>query len=247
MQSKQQIYVIGDIHGQLEKLEDAIGKIECDGGSGERVVFLGDYVDRGPDSRGVIDYLMRGIASGENWVCITGNHDEMFSMFMEEQPRTPERISSHYHWLHDIIGGKETLGSYGVSLDDIDGKPDFHTEARALVPRTHIDFIDSLPYSHQQGDLLFVHAGIRPGVPVEQQEDEDLLWIRQEFLQDTRTHPMLVVHGHTPVNVATNYGNRVNLDTGAGYGNQLTTAVFEGTDCWVLTDSGRLAMLPQQG
>ena len=239
------IYAVGDIHGELGMLEEAISKIERDGGAEDRVVFIGDYIDRGPDSRGVIEFLMKGIASNKNWICLTGNHDQMFSMFMEDHPRTPLQIRIRFHWLHERIGGRETLASYGVVVDDNDVMQDVHSRARTSVPREHIDFLDSLPFFYEQEGLLFVHAGIRPGVPLAQQDNNDLLWIRAEFLEDTRTHPFLVVHGHTPVSMAVNYGNRVNLDSGAGYGNQLTTAVFEGRNCWKLTDSGRQPMLPK--
>ncbi len=238
------IYAIGDIHGELDMLRDAIDRIERDGGSDARIVFLGDYVDRGPDSKAVIEFLMKGVAAHRNWVCLTGNHDQMFSMFMEDYPREHVRMKLGYHWLHQRLGGRQTLADYGVQIADDDIVLDIHTRARNAVPRAHIDFLDSLAYSHQEEELLFVHAGIKPGVPLKQQNKDDLLWIRQVFLEDTRTHPFLVVHGHTPVAVARHFGNRVNIDTGAGYGNQLTTVVFEGRDCWVLTNTGRTALVP---
>lgn len=241
---KNRIYAIGDIHGELDMLHNAIAKIEEDGGSCARVVFLGDYIDRGPHSREVIEFLIDGLAIGKNWLCLLGNHDRMFTMFMEDYPRTDVRFTVGYHWLHDRLGGRETLASYGVTVDDKDIILSIHNRARVAVPSAHIEFLQSLQYSHQEGDLLFVHAGIRPGVPFDQQNQDDLIWIRKEFLEDTRQHPWLVVHGHTPVQVARHFGNRVNLDTGAGYGKSLTTAVFEGTDCWVLTDTGRTVLLP---
>ena len=112
------------------------------------------------------------------------------------------------------------------------------------MPEAHIRFLESLDYSHQDGSLLFVHAGIRPSVPFEEQNKNDLIWIRDEFLTDTRLYPWLVVHEHTPVPEAHHYGNRVCIDTGAGYGNELTTVVFEGRDCWLLTRAGRVPLLP---
>lgn len=238
------IYAIGDIHGQLDMLRKAIANIERDGGPDARVVFLGDYIDRGPDSRGVIEFLMDGLTAGRNWVCLRGNHDQMFSMFMEDTPRKPVRMTPEYHWLHTRIGGKETLAAYGVDVGDADSTLNIHNKVRAAVPRAHIDFLESLPASHQENGLFFVHAGIRPGVPIDRQDHEDFLWIRNEFLEDTRAHPFLIVHGHTPVRAARHFGNRVNLDSGAGYGNALSTAVFEGTDCWLLTDAGRTPMQP---
>ena len=236
------IYAIGDIHGELEMLQHAIDKIASDGGAGAPVVFVGDYVDRGPRSREVIDFLIEGLSSGKNWICLLGNHDRMFTMFMESTPRRDPRLRIEYSWLHDRLGGKQTLASYGV---DIEARPDtMHRQARSAVPAEHIDFLTSLKFSHQVDGLLFVHAGIRPGIPIEQQDSNDLIWIRQEFLEDSRQHPLLVVHGHTPVSEARHYGNRVAIDTGAGYANQLSTVVFEGTNCWLLTDAGRSALLP---
>ena len=230
------IYAIGDIHGELDRLKDAVKKVERDGGTDARVVFLGDYIDRGSNSKGVIEYLLDGVSADKKWTCLLGNHDQMFSLFMED---CDIQMTVNFHWLDDRLGGKKTLASYGVEVDDTDFKQ--HTQARAIaaVPSEHIDFLDSLPRSLTLNDLFFVHAGIRPGVPLEQQNKDDLLWIRGEFLEDTRKHPKLVVHGHTPVENAQHYGNRVNLDTGCGYGYKLTTAVFEGSDCWVLTDEGR--------
>lgn len=238
------IYAIGDIHGQLPMLEDALLRIEADGGPDARIVFLGDYCDRGPDSRGVIDRLARGQAEGRNWVCIKGNHDRMFAMFMEDQPRNDDRLLVGYHWLHPRIGGVETLQSYGVEVAERERIYQVHARARAAVPPEHCAFLGGLKTCHQEGELLFVHAGIRPGLPLEQQAENDLVWIREEFLTDSRAHPWLVVHGHTHVKQAEHHGNRVNLDTGAGYGHPLTAAVFEGRRCWLLTEAGRQPLMP---
>jgi len=239
------IYAVGDVHGELELLHEAIWKIERDGGGDAEVVFLGDYVDRGPQSREVIDYLINGLAKGKNWKCLMGNHDRMFSMFMEEQPRNDPRLRRRYHWLHDRLGGLTTLASYGVDSRHGESLRSIHTRARAAVPGAHIKFINSLDYHHRHGDLLFVHAGIRPGIPLAQQDRNDLIWIREEFLEDSRVHPWLVVHGHTPVPYARHFGSHVNLDTGSGYGALLSSAVFEGTNCWILKDNGRDQLLPE--
>ena len=238
------IYAIGDIHGQLAMLEEALARIEADGGPEARIVLLGDYTDRGPDSRGVIERLMRGQAEGRNWICLKGNHDRMFSMFLEEYPRNDSRLLVGYHWLHERLGGIETLQSYGVEVAESDRIYQVHKRARAAVPQAHLDFLAALQPCHQEGELLFVHAGIRPGLPLDQQSEDDLIWIRQEFLNDERAHPWLVVHGHTPAKQAEHCGNRINLDSGAGYGRPLSTAVFEGRDCWLLTDKGRVPLTP---
>jgi len=239
------VYAIGDIHGELDLLHDAIGKIERDGGDDAHVVFVGDYVDRGPQSREVLDYLIDGLAKGKNWKCLIGNHDRMFSMFMEVKPRTDPRLRRQFHWLDDRLGGKETLASYGVDATDDASVRSIHKQARTVVPKAHIEFINSLDYHYQYDDLLFAHAGVRPGVPLARQSKDDLIWIRDEFLEDTTKHPWLVVHGHTPVPYARHFGNHVNLDTGSGYGDVLSAAVFEGDDCWILKDYGRDQLLPE--
>jgi serine/threonine protein phosphatase 1 len=217
----QPIYAIGDIHGQLGMLEEALARIEADGGPDARVVFLGDYVDRGPESRGVIELLSQGLAAGRNWVCLMGNHDRMFSMFMEDYPRNDARLLVGYHWLHDRIGGAETLQSYGAEVTEGTRIYELHTQALKVVPEHHRRFLNALPDYHQEGELLFVHAGIRPGVALEDQSQDDKIWIP----------------------APEHRGNRVNLDSGAGFGRALTAAVFEGRDCWVLGAEGRSPLL----
>ena len=238
------IYAIGDIHGQLEMLETALERIEADGGPNTRIVFLGDYTDRGPDSRGVIELLSQGQAEGRNWVMLSGNHDRMFSMFMEDHPRNDSQLLVGYHWLHPRIGGIQTLESYGVEVAEGDRIYRVHERAREKVPQKHIHFIDGLRHHYQEGELLFVHAGIRPGLDLADQSEDDKLWIRQEFLNSSEIHPWLVVHGHTPVDHPEHHGNRINIDTRAGYGEPLTAAVFEGRNAWVLGEKGRVALLP---
>lgn len=238
------IYAIGDIHGQREMLEHALDKIERDGGKDARVVFLGDYVDRGPDCKGVLDILIDGKAQGKDWITLMGNHDRMFAMFMRDYPVTDSRLLVGYDWFHDRIGGVETLASYGVEVTERSRIFQIHSAARETIPPSHTEFLNTLPTTHEEQGLLFVHAGIRPGIALQDQSEEDLVWIREEFLDDPRAHPWLVVHGHTPVKRATHAGNHVNLDTGAGYGKPLSTAVFDGTDCWVLTDQGRDPLTP---
>lgn len=236
---QQPIYAIGDIHGQLDKLDAALDRVERDGGTGARIVFLGDYTDRGPNSRGVIARLSAGLAEGRDWICLRGNHDRMFAMFMEPYPRNDARTLVGYHWLHPRIGGIETLASYGVPVDEGDRIFEVHERARAAVPPSHLDFLAGLGDYHRSGDLFFVHAGIRPGVALEAQTQDDMIWIRETFLDDPQPHPWLVVHGHTHISAPRHYGNRVNLDSGAGHGHDLTAAVFEGDQVWILTETGR--------
>lgn len=228
------IYVIPDIHGQKVMLDLALARIEAEAGRNARTVFLGDLVDRGPDSRGVIQTLIDGLESGRDWIVLCGNHDRLFHQVLSDGAG-PLR-----HWIGDNMGGRETLTSYGIETASSGGLP----EISGAVPKSHRAFLAQLPFSYETEELFFCHAGIRPGIPLADQATEDLVWIREPFLSDGRDHGKLVVHGHTPVNRPRHYGNRVNLDGGAGWGRPLYTALFEGRDAWLLTDEGRQALLP---
>ena len=235
------IYAIPDIHGQDTLLEDALDRIARDGGPGARVVFLGDLVDRGPDSRAVIERLMQGQAEGRPWTVLRGNHDQMFLDFLDSATLHSPRVASGLAWLHFRLGGAATLASYGITAPDPD---EAHAEAGTLVPRAHRDWLASLPYWHEAGPLLFVHAGIRPGIALDAQDPDDLIWIRAPFLDHPDPHPWLVVHGHTALDHPAHFGNRIDLDGGAGFGRALWPAVFEGRDCWLLDDTGRVPLTP---
>ena len=238
------VYAIGDIHGQLTELTRVLDLIEADGGKDAHIVFLGDYTDRGPDSRGVLDLLIEGRSASRNWTLLRGNHDRMFAWFMHEYPLHDAYLPVDLYWLHPRLGGDTTLASYGVDANPRRRQLDVHAEAQKAVPTAHVDFLNSLEPFFATDDLFIAHAGIRPGVPLDQQDIEDLLWIRKDFHAVRQPHPKLIVHGHTPVDQATHYGNRVNLDSGAGYGKPLTAAVFEGSDCWTLTAKGRMPLKP---
>lgn len=240
------IYAIGDIHGQHAELLRVLALIEADGGADAEIVFLGDYTDRGPQSAAVLDTLIAGLAQGKPWHCLKGNHDRMFSWFMEDFPRHDAYLPVYLYWLHERLGGDTTLASYGVKFTETDRQTAVHALAKATVPQAHVDFLNACALSFQTDDLFFAHAGIRGGVALDAQNEEDLLWIRKEFHIDPRDHGKLVVHGHTPVKAVTHYGNRINLDAGAGYGNPLGVVVFEGRDCWTLTDQGRVALAPAE-
>ncbi|MCX7565828.1 metallophosphoesterase family protein [Sulfitobacter sp. F26169L] len=239
------IYAIGDIHGHLAELIRVLALIEADGGKDAEVVFLGDYTDRGPDSAGVLDLLIEGVAAGKSWRCLKGNHDRMFSWFMRDYPLHDAFLPVYLYWLHTRLGGDATLASYGIKVTETERQTVVHKLAKSAVPQAHIDFLNTLAHSYETVDLFFAHAGIRPGVPLSGQDEEDLLWIRKEFHLDKRDHGKLVVHGHTPVKAVTHYGNRVNLDAGAGYGRPLAAVVFEGRECWSLSDQGRIALHPE--
>ena len=233
------IYAIGDIHGQKAELDRALALIDADGGPDAKIVFLGDYTDRGPDSSAVLDTLIEGQQTGRNWTFLKGNHDRMFEWFMQRPILHDPYMMVELYWLHPRLGGDTTLASYGVDAGPQRREKDVQADARAAVPKDHVAFLNGLKLSHIVGDLMFVHAGIRPGVPLKKQTEEDMLWIRNEFHDHSGPHPKLIVHGHTPVRHAMHYGNRVNLDTAAGYGEPLTAAVFEGKDAWILTENGR--------
>ncbi len=237
------IYAIGDIHGQKAMLESALALIEKDGGADAPIVFVGDYTDRGPDSRGVLDLLIAGVAQGRNWTLLRGNHDRMFTWYLDAFPREDPHLYHTLSWLNPRLGGDTTLASYGVTVNDARRGGDIHAEARAAVPPAHIDFLTHLPLTHRHNDLFFVHAGIRPGVPIPDQTENDLIWIRQDFVNDTRDHGPLIVHGHTPTEVPMHFGNRFNLDGGAGYGRPIIPVVFEDDQSWLLTNRGRFATL----
>lgn len=237
------VYAIGDIHGHLDKLLSAHALIAKDrarcADHDAPIVHVGDLVDRGPDSCGVIQCLIDGQARGENWVVLKGNHDRMAAMFLRDYPMVDHRLLYDYNWLHPRIGGVETLASYDVDVPEGIRTYQLHEQALAAVPEAHRRFLDDLPAMYRIGDLCFVHAGILPGVSLEDQTEDDLIWIRGEFHNSEADHGPLIVHGHTPVKEVTHYGNRLNIDTGAGHGKDIGVVVIEGREAWVLTDRGR--------
>lgn len=223
------IYAIGDIHGRADLLAEITARIDDD--LRRRPiphaveVYLGDYIDRGPDSKDVIDQLAVRLVRN-NAVCLRGNHES----FLEEFLRDPAAI---HHWVE--LGALPTLASYGVSLHT--GATTAFDLQQALIhafPRTHELFLQCLRDSFRCGDFLFVHAGIRPGIPLSQQNPEDLRWIRDEFLASTRDHGVMVVHGHTPVLHPELRANRINIDTGAWRSGVLTCVAIEGHNIMVL-------------
>ncbi|MCB2114994.1 MAG: serine/threonine protein phosphatase [Rhodobacteraceae bacterium] len=237
-------YAIGDIHGYLDQLDAAHRLIAEDRARvGDRyapVIHIGDLVDRGPDSRGVIARLHSGILKGEPWIVLKGNHDRMFISFLLDPDDCDPGTS--LHWTHPRIGGAETLASYGVRGAEERPRAEVYEEVLDAIPADHATFLNGLRTAHLRGGTLFVHAGIRPGVPLADQREDDLLWIRGTFHDDRRDHGVLVVHGHTPVAEVTHYGNRVNIDTGAGYGKDVATVVIEDGRVWQLVPGGRRAI-----
>lgn len=239
-------YAIGDIHGHLDKLQALHALIAADMAQhgAAPVVHVGDLVDRGPDSRGVIDWLMAGIAAGQDWVVLKGNHDRLFSYFLDDPTRPDPGLRSELSWLHPRIGGAETLASYGVAQPADRPVTPVHLDAVAAVPAAHRRFLEERPCLFQRGEVVFVHAGIRPGVALKDQTETDLVWIRKEFLEDSRDHGPLIVHGHTAIERPTHYGNRVNIDSSVAYGGPLSAIVLEGREVFQITAEGRLPLRP---
>jgi serine/threonine protein phosphatase 1 len=224
------IYAIGDIHGRADLLIETIARIDEDlqrrPVEHAIEVYLGDYVDRGPDSKAVIDMLAVRLVK-QRAVCLRGNHEAL----MEDFLRDPETLGP---WLR--VGGMQTLASYGVHPRSRRSETEldlYHRFWRAL-PRTHELFLQCLRYAFCCGDFLFVHAGIRPRIPIAQQDINDLLWIRHEFLDSAQHHGKLIVHGHTPVPHPDIRHNRINIDTGAWRTGTLTCIAIEGSRVLVL-------------
>ncbi|MDQ7262151.1 metallophosphoesterase [Paracoccus sp. PS-1] len=240
-------YAIGDIHGHLDLLTAAhelIARDDAARGGGGTLVHVGDLLDRGPDSRGVVDYLMRGQAEGRPWIVLKGNHDRFLPRLVLQPDWIDPGLASGRHWLdHGSLGAAETLASYGVEIRD-------HARTRAevlrAVPQAHLRWLDALPLWHLAPQALFVHAGIRPGVDLARQTEHDLVWIRKGFLDDAGDHGVLVVHGHSPVERVTHFGNRLAIDTGAAYGGPLSVVVLDETGPHLLTEAGRAPILPPE-
>lgn len=217
------VYAIGDIHGRLDLLERAVAAIRRDvdaHGPDALTITLGDYVDRGTASRGVLDRLAAN-PFPTPYVALKGNHEAVFERFLAT-------AEGGDHWRQ--FGGLETLHSYGVPVADMMMGRNYEAAAERLreaLPDEHRVFLASLKMSHTQGGYFFCHAGVRPGVALAQQSDVDLLWIREEFLDSTADFGKIVVHGHTPVDAPDVRPNRINIDTGAFITGQLTCVVLD--------------------
>lgn len=221
------LYVVGDIHGRadlLRILHEAIIEDAADAPPRRVIVYLGDYVDRGAESSAVIEMLASGPPAGFEAVHLLGNHEAWLLDFLDD----PDQGAG---WI--MNGGSATLLSYGVDAAGISFQRDrlarARDELRAKLPPAHLAFLRSLKLSHVEGDYLFVHAGIRPGVPLDRQSADDLVWIRDEFLFSDADHGKVVVHGHTIVDEPEVLDNRIGIDTGAFATGRLTCLVLEGT------------------
>ncbi|KQM30522.1 metallophosphoesterase family protein [Sphingomonas sp. Leaf10] len=219
------VYAIGDVHGRLDCLDDLLAQIDADTarhGRRAMLVFLGDLIDRGPESRGVVERVMAMCAASEDVHCLCGNHEELL-LTAAEGARQALGVFAR-------AGGRETLLSYGVS-EEVYEREDLKGVQRLItdhVPVAHLDFLRGLPDQLVVGDYIFVHAGIRPGIPLDAQKSSDLRWIRSPFLEHGGRYERFVIHGHTVTGGPDVRSNRIGIDTGAYRSGRLTALVLDG-------------------
>ncbi|KQN22950.1 serine/threonine protein phosphatase [Sphingomonas sp. Leaf33] len=230
------LYAVGDIHGRLDLLDDLLGRIEDDilarpiGTAA--VVFLGDLIDRGPDSAGVVERLRTLVRFPAKSLFLLGNHEEVLLRVLDAE------AGLAYDWLG--FGGDACVESYGVSAATLQAMDEQRIAdvLREAIPTAHVDFLKTFGDTFTFGDYLFVHAGIRPGLPIAEQQPKDLRWIRAPFLNDTHDHGCMVVHGHTISDGIDRRPNRIGIDTGAYRTGVLTAAVIEESDLHFLATGG---------
>lgn len=226
--SGKRLYVVGDIHGRLDLLDDLLSRIAEDlrarpiAEGAATIVFLGDLIDRGPDSAGVIERISTLNNVPARALLLLGNHEEILLRVLDGEPGLA------YDWLG--FGGDACAESYGVSAAAMKAMSEARIAEilRAAMPPAHVAFLKEGGDTIRFGDYLLVHAGIRPGVAIEDQQPQDLRWIRQPFLSDANDHGCLVIHGHTVTDGVDRRANRVGIDTGAYRTGILTAAVVEG-------------------
>ncbi len=224
------IYSIGDVHGRLDLLEDLVDRIRADAARRSedtkiKIVFLGDYVDRGMDSKGVLDLLISNPFPEYETIFLKGNHEQAILDFLREPA---------FGTTWKYYGGVETLHSYGLTdaltATTADDFVSIAEEFRDIIPPAHLKFLSKLPVKETIGDYCFVHAGMRPGVPLERQVEEDMLWIRDSFLTSNHDFGKIIIHGHTPTEAPVLARNRIGIDTGAYMTGVLTALVLEGEE-----------------
>ncbi len=223
----QLLYAVGDIHGRSDLLRRLLDEIAVDAASSsgactKTLVFVGDYIDRGPNSKAVVDMLLGALPHGFDCHFLKGNHEAMLLGFLEGP--TPLE-----HWR--INGGDATMASYGIDVDRLErsraSAAAWRSAFAAVLPPAHLSFFKALELSLSFGDYLFVHAGLRPGVPLCAQGESDLIWIRGPFLDHDGSFGKIVVHGHTPGNEPVMRTNRIGIDTGACFTGRLTALRLE--------------------
>lgn len=223
------VWAIGDVHGRLDLLKPLVEAIMADAASDadrKVVIFLGDYIDRGPESRDVIQYLAAlPKDAGIEWRFLKGNHEEAMLDFLDDPTTGPT-------WCE--YGGDATLASYGLRLPQMKHKPEawkhLADDLDHKVTPTELEFLQRLELSLSVGDYFFAHAGARPGIPLDQQAERDLMWIRNSFLDSEVEFEKVVVHGHTPTHEVHVDGRRIGVDTRAYDSGTLTALRLEGGD-----------------
>jgi serine/threonine protein phosphatase 1 len=223
----ERIYAVGDIHGRADLLERLHRTIEEDASSQPdirvKVVYLGDYIDRGHDSKAVLDLLVEQPLAGVTSIYLKGNHEDALLRFLEDKSNGPR-------WF--AIGGNATALSYGVripsTLPPSERLDHVWRELHERICEAHLDFLWGLQLAFRAGDYFFAHAGIKPGRPLDEQHPLDLMWIRGEFLRSRKDHQVIVVHGHSPKPSVDVRPNRIGIDTLAYATNVLTCLVLEG-------------------
>jgi len=228
------VYAIGDIHGRLDLLDELLASIAADDGARSRgvethYVFLGDLIDRGPASRGVVERLIAFARERRNVRFLMGNHEQVFLRAMAGDSRALRFLIR--------IGGRETLLSYGISEEDYRSLDfdELAVLAARKVPASHLAFLGGFEKWISLGDYLFVHAGLKPGVALEEQEHADLYWIRDEFLSHRDSFGPTIVHGHSITEDVDVRSNRIGIDTGAFATGRLTAIGLEGGERWFLS------------
>lgn len=223
------IYAIGDIHGRLDLLDEIHRRIAADaaarGAPDGTLVYLGDYVSRGPDSRRVVERVLEWLPPGFRRITLKGNHEDLLLRCHAGE------FEAARHWLD--YGGIEALGSYGVEVSALAERDEAYIAEicrrfAAAVPEAQLDFFRRLEVSHRAGDYFFVHGGIRPGIALERQSARDCMWIRKTFLNSRAVHGAVVVHGHSISPKPEQRRNRIGIDTGAYRSGVLTCLVLEG-------------------
>jgi len=226
------VYAIGDIHGRLDLLDDLLATIDADDGARPAartvLIFLGDLIDRGPASAAVLERLATLSATRPDMRFILGNHEEVFLQAIDGDPQAVRAFCR--------IGGRETILSYGVSPEEYEQLDYAEVSARidALVPPEHIAFVRGFEDMVVFGDYAFVHAGIRPDVPLDAQRPGDLRWIREPFLGFAGRHERIIVHGHTIRPEVEIRAGRIGIDTGAYASGRLTALGLDGSERWFL-------------
>ena len=218
------IYAIGDVHGCINQLRNMIAKIDAEQAlfpsKNHKIIFLGDYVDRGPENRKVIDYLIELKNSDRDVVFLRGNHDHKVLLFLKEPKRTGQDFLK---W-----GGDATLRDYGIDINNYDTLNEASEAFATKLPKAHKSFLKALEYSFSVDDYFFCHAGVRPDVPLLEQTKHDLCWIRADFLFHDEPFEKVIIHGHTIVDEPEVKSNRINVDTCCYGTGRLTAVVLEG-------------------